>query len=150
MKMRLIGCALVAFLLAGCSFFGGDAGEGSRTYAYVAYDSTGAAAVRGTLTLDFEDAGPDSRSRFRIRGAWDLEQVEGAARIERKVGEGRLRGYVEEDGRARISLMPGWEDADAVLRGSFESEAMDRLQGAWAITDWGMTSNGGRFEAERR
>lgn len=149
MNARLIGLAAAALLLAGCFSFLGDNGRSGR-YGYVAYDSTDTAVVRGVMRLNYESPSPDSRNRYRITGVWDFEHTAEAEGVGRMVGEGRLLGFVREDGSARISLMPGVADADAVLQGAFESEALARLEGTWAFTDWGTAHTQGRFEASQR
>lgn len=137
---------LVCTVVAGCEVIGAgeeESGANSRSgpYAFTAYDSTGGALIQGTLNLGYpQDLGWD------IEGTWEFGEVQDVdGWIERMVGRGQLHGSTQEDGNVRISLMPGVEDADAVLSGEFKEGNV--FQGEWAIVDWGMTSRSGRFVA---
>jgi hypothetical protein len=135
---------LCAFLLSGCSLFDTeDAQQPTQPglYVFTAYDSSGTAILEGTMNLHFPD-----ESGWDVEGEWAFENIgEIDQRVERMIGEGQLHGSVRDDGNVRISLRPDIEDADARLQGTFEMER--KLQGTWAIVDWGVPSRSGRFEA---
>ncbi len=154
MKIQLLTIFAVAvLLLSGCySIVGDNPQADAQAYTYTAYDSTGAAIVQGTLRIDFREVEDEGCSRhcnrYLLEGTWDLEQIGDADRIGQQVGEGELRGSVREDGRAYVNLNPNIEDDNVTLRGMFESEGLDRLEGEWTYGGWGLY-NRGRFEVSR-
>jgi len=140
-----------AFLLVGCSdLVGSDSNQAKEeTYVYTAYDSTGTAIVEGELDVTFEKV-EDDDNRFHLEGTWDLQQTGNTKRpIGKQTGEGELRGNVRENGRAWINLNPNIENDNVTLRGEFEGESLDRLQGEWLYMSW-VRVNGGQFEVEAK
>lgn len=131
----------VSVLVAGCEVIGaGEEDLQPGTYSFVAYDSSGAALIQGTLNLRYpQDSGWDIEGTWESEGVQEIEGWTG-----RMVGEGQLRGTKEKDGGVQVSLRPRFEDADAVLQGEVNGST---LQGEWAIVDWGRTSRSGRFVA---
>lgn len=144
MRYGAVAVGLAVFfctLVVGCEVIGaGEEDPQPGPYSFVAYDSSGAALIQGTLNLSYpQDSGWD------IEGTWEFEgvqEIEGWAG--RMVGEGQLRGTMEKDGGVQVSLRPRFTDADAVLKGEVKGST---LQGEWAIVDWGSTSRSGRFVA---
>lgn len=155
-KLRACLLALVVgamVIVAGCSsVVDDDVRVSTRTYAYTAYDSTGAAVVQGTMRVDFREVEATECERdcsaFRLAGRWSFEQTRDAEQIGTQVGEGPLRGSVQENGEAYINLNPEVEDNNVTLRGEFEDGHLRALQGEWAYQSWTLI-NSGPFEAER-
>jgi hypothetical protein len=148
MRNRIFGIyVLAAFLLVGCADLVGSSSDSVKeeTYVYTAYDSTGTAIVEGELDITFKKV-EDDDNRFHLEGTWDLRQIRDTKRpIGKQTGEGDLRGNVREDSRAWITLNPNIADDNVTLRGKFEGESLDRLQGEWSYMSW-VRVNGGQFE----
>lgn len=118
-------------------------------YTYNGYDSSGDLLVTGTLWLYYETRN-DPDFSTTITGEWDLQQVKTAENIGPQVGQGKLRGSVEDNGTVYIDLNPGWADNNVTLFGHFGSELRDSIDGDWSFSTFVGPVNSGRFEAKSR
>ena len=110
--------------------------EGS--YRYTAYDEKGTLAVRGWLTIEFDDS-------HGLHGEWHSVEVGDASRMGPQVGDGKLVGSAE-DGQAWIDLNPQYRDNNVVLNGSISRSS---FKGIWTWSTFVGVTSQGRFEAVR-
>ena len=134
MFFRLSVISLLLLLLAGCSRKSESVPRGA--YAYVSYDSTGSALVKGWFTL----ATPDSAD---LAGEWHFDAVGNADRIGPQTGDGKLVGGISR-GKVWIELNPSVTNNNLQLNGVLEGP---RLHGQWTWMSYDGIRNQGTFEA---
>jgi hypothetical protein len=136
---RRLSVALLAassFVVIGCTARE-DIESGDR-FTYEAFDASGAAVVRGTLTFTTLEAGA-------VEGEWQLVAVGGTGDLGPQIGEGRFAGDLEA-GELTLDLNPGIADNNVFLNGVVEGS---RITGRWSYSTLLGEINGGRFEADR-
>ncbi len=107
-------------------------------YRYTAYNEKGTLAVKGWLTIEFDDL-------HQLHGEWHSVEVGDASRMGPQVGDGRLVGSIE-DGQIWIELNPEYRDNNVSLTGSLSRSG---LKGTWTWSTFVGVTSQGRFEAVR-
>ncbi|MCP4399073.1 MAG: hypothetical protein GY801_17450 [bacterium] len=106
-------------------------------FKYTAYDGTGARIVEGWFTLVFKDAAT-------VEGEWNFKAIGDPQKIGPQVGEGELRGQLQDDNEIIIDLHPGWADNNVVLNGPY---SLNEILGNWAWSTIVGPTNQGTFTA---
>jgi hypothetical protein len=111
----------------------------AQSYAYSAFDASGAEVVRGVMLIVISDSS-------RVNGLWDLEETGGGAgMIGPQVGSGELEGTLEGT-KIGVNLNPQYADNNVVLLGTLSATG---FEGTWQYVGFPGVLNTGTFRAAK-
>jgi hypothetical protein len=141
---------LLAWMVLGglCGCDSVDLQDGG-SYIYTAWSQGGEVVVSGTFDLIFGER-TEADGTITISGDWQLQRVGGGGReVGPQVGEGEMRGTIDNDGNLSINLNPDWADNNVFLSGHFSDERFGDFEGMWSYATFAGHTAGGTFRAER-
>jgi hypothetical protein len=134
---------LLLITLTGCQLLGSDSWP---TYAYTAYDSTGAVVVTGTMTLRFS-APKQGTHETDVDGTWAFHSVLPGDTRGNQTGRGELKGMVNADSSFLIDTHPGFADNNFLLHGAPLFEGIHSFEGSWEQIGFVGVVESGTFKA---
>jgi len=124
-------------LLTGCGRKSESVPPGA--YAYVSYDSSGTALVKGW----FNFATTDSTA---LNGEWHFDAIGNAERIGPQTGDGKLVGGIS-GGKVWMELNPSVRNNNLQLNGTLDT---GRITGQWTWMSYDGIRNQGTFEGVKK